>query len=233
MSKVKTGLSASDNKAKEILESVIGQLSDGIWENSPGMIKYWKTLDVTTDGGDIVIVSSDGWDSPFHKYGESERGKKILDFFANKVKQIIKIEIEDGYTRDSKKMEWKRDCDAVSEYMGYNEEITVKDCYRVYDKLKGRKDRISESKKKLVEGSGNMTANQWVNAISKASRCPKDVIELLFGKDLAEIEEFIIGAESEKEFEDTLETFANDIDIRIQQLKRLSDHLYEVPYDKI
>lgn len=217
-----TGIPATDRKSFEILESVIGQLSDGIWENSPGMGKYWKNLHIDTRDGNIII--NETYNSPFRLDDQ----KKVLEFFANKVKQIIKTEIEDGRSD----LEWKRDCTGISDYLGYKEQITVRDAYKVYDQLKGRKPRIKESKK-LSESGGKMTANQWVNAISRASRCPKDAIEFLFGEDLVEIKDFIIGAKTEKEFEDALETFADDIDIRIKQLKSLRDHLYEVPYDKI
>ena len=151
-----TGIPATDRKSFEILESVIGQLSDGIWENSPSMGKYWKNLHIDTRDGNIII--NETYNSPFRWDDQ----KKVLEFFANKVKQIIKTEIKDGYTRDSKKMEWKRDCDAVSEYMGYNEEITVKDCYRVYDKLKGRKDRISESKKLSESAAIDMSTDDII-----------------------------------------------------------------------
>lgn len=37
-----------------IIDSVLGQLSDGIWENSPGMDGYWTTAD--TDGNGNIIV---------------------------------------------------------------------------------------------------------------------------------------------------------------------------------
>lgn len=39
---IKVGL--DDEKTKEVLDSVIGQMSDGIWENSSSMERFWKTL---------------------------------------------------------------------------------------------------------------------------------------------------------------------------------------------
>lgn len=150
--KIETGLSASDKKAKEILDSVIGQMSDGIWENSSSMDKYWKNLDVDVDGDEIIITSEVNSRNPFSKYSDDEVGQKVRDFFANKIKQIVKIEHEDGYTDDAKDIVWDRNCQARTKYLNYYEDITVRDAYRVYDKLKGRKDRIKESKKKLTEG---------------------------------------------------------------------------------
>lgn len=164
--KIKTGFSASDKKAKEILDSVIGQLSDGIWENSPGMGKYWQNIDIITEGDDIVISVKDSYGSPYYELRDEERAEKISNFFANKIKQIIKIEKEDDYTSDAKNLEWKRDCEAVTEYMGYDEKITVKDCYRVYDKLKGRKDRIKESKKLSESAPINMSTDDIIKEAS-------------------------------------------------------------------
>ena len=141
---VNTGLSSTDNKAKEILSSVIGQLSDGIWENSPGMRKYWENLDIDEYEGNLVILAHSGYDSPFYDWrkGTMVDDDKIRKYMATKIKQIVKIEAEDG---SSENIEWKRDCEAKLDYIGYDETITVRDCYRVYDKLLGRIDRITES----------------------------------------------------------------------------------------
>ena len=139
----KTGLSASDNKAKEILNSVVGQMSDGIWENTPGYDRYWKNVDVTEEDGEIVIYGGTAYGSPFLDYHSSTGVKDesaVRKFMAHKIKQIVKIEAEDG----NGDIIWKRDCETPLSYMGYDETITVRDCYRVYDKLLGRVDRIAE-----------------------------------------------------------------------------------------
>ena len=139
----KTGLSASDNKAKEILHSVIGQMSDGIWENTPGYDRYWKNVDIAEEDGEIVIYGGTAYGSPFLDYHSSTGVKDdaaVRKFMAHKIKQIVKIEAEDG----NSDIVWKRDCETPLSYMGYDESITVRDCYRVYDKLLGRIDRITE-----------------------------------------------------------------------------------------
>ena len=128
----RTGLSASDNKAKEILNSVIGQMSDGIWENTPGYDRYWKNVDVTEEDGEIVIYGGTAYGSPFLDYHSSTGVKDesaVRKFMAHKIKQIVKIEADDG----NSDIIWKRDCETPLSYMGYKESITVKDCYRVYD----------------------------------------------------------------------------------------------------
>lgn len=140
---VKTGLSASDKKAKEILNSVIGQMSDGIWENSPGYSRYWKNIDIGEEDGEIVIYGGISYGSPFLDYRSSTGVKDdsaVRKFMAHKIKQIVKIEADDGNSN----IVWKRDCETPLSYMGYDETITVRDCYRVYDKLLGRIDRITE-----------------------------------------------------------------------------------------
>ena len=52
--KIPTGL--TDDRAKDIINAVVGQLSDGIWENSPQMEKYWRNLEVNTSGSDFTIT---------------------------------------------------------------------------------------------------------------------------------------------------------------------------------
>lgn len=176
---IDTGIPATDKKSKEILDSVIGQLSDGIWENSPGMAKYWQNLDVSIKDGDIVITESTY--SPFWKYSPAERDKKVLEFFANKIKQIIKTEIEDG----NENLEWNRDCTGVSDYLGYKEQITVRDAYKVYDKLKGRKDRIKESKKLKENKIGNYTVEKVADGFA-VKDAQGNVICTAKTKDIAE-----------------------------------------------
>ena len=117
--RINTGIKA-DQKFKDILNSVIGQMSDGIWENTRSMEKYWKSLDYVVVDGYIVIDD--------RHYVCSNP----VDFFANKIKQIIKIEIEDGHTT----LDWNRNCSEVPHYI--HGCVTVGDCYKLYELLKGR-----------------------------------------------------------------------------------------------
>lgn len=117
---INTGIKAND-KFMNILSSVIGQMSDGIWENSRSMEKYWKSLDYRTDSAGYIIIED-------HNYVCADP----VDFFANKIKKIVQIEIEDGNT----KMYWDRSCSAVPCYM--HGVVTVGDCYQLYELLKGR-----------------------------------------------------------------------------------------------
>ena len=118
--RINTGIKATP-KFNDILNSVIGQMSDGIWENTRSMEKYWKSLDFMTDPAGYIIIED--------RYSVCANP---LDFFANKIKQIIKIEIDDGNSR----LTWNRVCSAIPDYMHGN--VTVGDCYELYELLKGR-----------------------------------------------------------------------------------------------
>ena len=141
---IDTGL--SDRKAEEVLLSVIGQLSDGIWENSRGMEKYWQYADIITKGSEIYIsVNTEDYRSGYR--GKSEQD--IKRYFAQKVKQIVK---EEG-------LEWSRDNTDPCYYLDYNSGVTVQDAYRVYDKLLGRVDRIkTEESKEIITERGKRIA---------------------------------------------------------------------------
>ena len=128
-----------DKKSFEILRSVIGQLSDGIWENSVLLEKYWLNASIGREYEEVVIkintetytVWCDKWkDNPFYHMSDSE----IREWFANKIKQIVKFEekCEGG------KKWWKRGNIQELACMGYSEVITVADAYQVYDILKMR-----------------------------------------------------------------------------------------------
>ena len=131
---IDTGL--SDRKAEEVLLSVIGQLSDGIWENSRGMERYWQYADIIKKGSEIYIsVNTENYESGYR--GKSEQD--IKRYFAQKVKQIVK---EEG-------LEWSRDNTEISAYLDRGSDVTVQDAYRVYDKLLGRVDRIKTESKAI------------------------------------------------------------------------------------
>lgn len=120
--RINTGIKATDN-FMSILSSVIGQMSDGIWESTRSMEKYWKSLDYEkSPAGEIIIIDKN--------YVCSDP----VSFFANKIKQIIQIEIDDGNNR----LSWTRTCSACPSYIGHYSNITVGECYQLYELLKGR-----------------------------------------------------------------------------------------------
>lgn len=120
MIKIHTSIEATP-KNLGILGSVLGQLSDGIWENSRGMQKYWKSLHIeTAPDGKITVID------------EYYACADPVEFLANKIKQVLKVEQEDyGEVR------WERDCATVSRYLNHTP-VTVGDAYKLYEQLKGR-----------------------------------------------------------------------------------------------
>lgn len=120
-----TTIPATDKRLK-ILSSVIGQMSDGIWENTRSMEKYWKSLNFGTDASGNIYLE-DNWGVCANVY----------DFFANKIKQIIKIEIDDGRTSG---LMWSRACGVCPCYIDgiISHNVTAGECYELYELLKGR-----------------------------------------------------------------------------------------------
>ena len=138
--KIPIGL--NDEKTRDIINAVVGQLSDGIWENSPGMERYWRFMDGLDNNGNIIVY--DGYERAPGSYGSrspwyysaftNKSDEEVKRYFAHKIKQIVK---EEGLT-------WSRDNTEHSDYLDYDSGVTVRDAYKVYDRLLGRIDRITE-----------------------------------------------------------------------------------------
>lgn len=138
--KVWTGLKGKEMLS--VLQSVEGQLSDGIWENSPRMEGYWLFETTGMEGDDVYIYISNDWGEYRWNRPKWNAFCNMTDYavrcwFANKIKQIIKQEQKDNWPNHP--IEWKRDCEEVSLYM--HDDLTVRECYRAYDRLLGRPQR--------------------------------------------------------------------------------------------
>lgn len=162
---IKTGLS---KKYKDMLEAVIGQMSDGYWENTPMMRGYWKFCDIGIAGDEVTIEvdeisgARDGdrhIDNRF--YGMSDDAVK--KFFADKIKFLIK---EEGLGK------WDRGNESETDYLSYGKpRYRVKDCYYAYEILKGRYARkhpeygdVAEAKEgsaKREKGGTNEAFDGW------------------------------------------------------------------------
>ena len=127
---INTGIKAT-SQFLDILSSVIGQMSDGIWENTRSMERYWKSLSYRVDENRYIILED--------RYGETS---DPADFFANKIKQIVRIEMNNN---PAEGLIWDRGCRKVPHYLdrSYGDpekpQVTVGDCYKLYDMLKGRR----------------------------------------------------------------------------------------------
>lgn len=162
---IKTGLS---KKYKDMLDAVIGQMSDGYWENTPMMAGYWKFV-TTGTAGDEVTLEVDEMSGGRHGnryinnrfYGLSDDAVK--KFFADKIKFLIK---EEGLGK------WDRDNESETDFLSYDRpRYRVKDCYYAYEILKGRNARkhpeygdVAEAKEdsaKREKGGTNEAFDGW------------------------------------------------------------------------
>ena len=145
--KIKTN--TFSKKANEMLRSVIGQMSDGIWENSKLMDKYWMFayIDRAADGENIIEIGTETGKMYCGRYVYNGfaymSDDQIREFFAKKIKQIAKIELNDNAKiklKDSDETpEWKRtNTKFKSCYLNYNEDISIADAYLCYEFLLGR-----------------------------------------------------------------------------------------------
>ena len=130
---IPTGLYGKDDL--NILNSLIGQLSDGMWENSSRMEKYWKYMDFKEgpDGEIFIRVPTD-----YRWTFNLESSQDLRNWIAKHLKAVVKAFIKDNPNIDA---EWKRDCLTPVDYL---DDYPVQDIYRIYDKLLQRKDRIEK-----------------------------------------------------------------------------------------
>jgi hypothetical protein len=130
---IKTGLKTQ--KECDIIDGVLGQLSDGMWENSRAAEGYWPYIDAELEGGEVVLhvskhYHSGGYlDNRFLRMTDDD----VKKWLAKKIKQVIK---EEG-------LDWKRDNSDETDYLDTSwrkskQPSSVADCYYVYEVLKGR-----------------------------------------------------------------------------------------------
>ena len=142
---INTGL--IDSASLNVLLSTVGQLSDGIWENSNVARHYWKFADIELIDDEVCLVIKkclfeyDHYDNnrPTENYFRSRMKldpASIKKYFANKVRAIVRENAKD-YPDAGIKFSAK--CDVELDYMGSydNSEIPIKvsDAYRVYKAL--------------------------------------------------------------------------------------------------
>ena len=132
---VDIGVPDSDNVSYDIMDSVMGQMSDGMWENSRAVEKYWRNANITKKDGTIGIKvnTASSWANPSPYSGMSD--EEIRGYFAKKIKAVVKQELEDNQSG-----EWSRDNETQLQYLsrGNRKPVRVKDAYKLYDHLLGR-----------------------------------------------------------------------------------------------
>lgn len=153
---IETGLDERNKKFNEILRSVIGQLSDGMWENCSRYKGYW-TFDEATGKDNKIIVSNEAyeWDrnwsrtfkNPYYKMTDQE----IRKFFANKIKYLVKAELKSNYEYDIAEEIFKKY--SLEEYCRMY--ITPLDHEEEYNKAKEETEKYLKDNPFTIKGKFN------------------------------------------------------------------------------
>lgn len=115
-----------DNIGKQVLLNVIGQLSDGMWENSRAMEHYWLFVRIEENSnGDVCIMISRDEFSDYHKNNKLKHmnPEQIREWFAKKARQIVNQESKDYPNRGIK---CNSKCDVTLNYMYNHEDSNIK-----------------------------------------------------------------------------------------------------------
>ena len=121
----------------DLIDAVLGQLSDGYWENSKAAEKYWKNIDLR---GDTLIVDleklkyaswSDAWNKEFNEIWQNP--KAIKNWFARKAQIVHNLDKRDQFNTlnlDDEQL------NSQAEYLDRNVNKTYKQIQDAIDSLK-------------------------------------------------------------------------------------------------
>lgn len=108
---IKTELTSP--KAYDICRSILGQMSDGYWENDHKMEAYWRFIAVAKENGNVAFkISENCFANPYfnRRWIKNDvmlmRDSEILGFFAKKIKFILRKEFAGIKRADDMKTEW-------------------------------------------------------------------------------------------------------------------------------
>ena len=149
---ISTGM--KDLVSKSILDNVLGQLSDGMWENSKTMEHYWPFVEIKMVEDDVCIVIrkpgvsniQDKWHTNNTYNNWFLRNDKlncdpikIKKWFANKIHRIVSENAKD-YPNSGIKFSAK--CEASLDYMydytTSGRDHKVSEAYAVYKSLNAK-----------------------------------------------------------------------------------------------
>lgn len=179
----------------EYLDPVMGQLSDGIWENSPKMEAYWLCNSLTDDGIEMedYTTSFSGrktyW-NPLYKKSDEE----VRSWFADKLKTVVKKWLGDY---DSRGEGWNRLNTAEVDYLRNGQ--TVAGAYKAYDSLKGRpskegkevKVKVSKLAKNLEVG--DMIERKKIVKVIQPITSRDNIVTIVYDND--EVQRIIINSQ--------------------------------------
>ena len=128
-------------KAKEVLDSVFGQLSDGWGENNPRNDRWWMFGKATqeVDGEVTIHISSKTGERYCSKWVDNGftgmPDVEVKKWMARMVKKTMMMELRDDHAANG----WQRDnVDFKTCYLNYHEEISVAEVYCIYELLLDR-----------------------------------------------------------------------------------------------
>ena len=157
--------------AKEIISSVIGQLSDGYGESNPANEKWWRFADCVhaLDGEVLIEVSTESWEydefrSYRHKYTyngfHNMSDVEVMKKFAGWIKKTAKMEMKDENAGN----QWNRGSEMMLNYLRYNENVTAADAYFVYEALLGRDNDRKYAKSTVLKVAGKKLSEEATKA---------------------------------------------------------------------
>lgn len=162
---IHTGLYS--NVAKEIIQSVLGQLSDGWGESNPANDKWWRFADCVQapDGEVLIEVSTESWEySEFRSYSHryvyngfySMSDTEVMQKFAGWIKKTAKMEMKDENAGN----QWNRSSEMKLDYLNHNENVTAADAYFVYEKLLGRDNDRKYAESTVLKVAGKKLSEE-------------------------------------------------------------------------
>ena len=113
-----------------MLNSIIGQMSDGIWENTPSMNGYWMFANELSPG--VLGLSTDWYGN--RSYGNTSNPYKEMSddevrrYYANKAKYIAQLWMNDNNINPYRN--WRPDNEEECDY--FHDGITVADAYEFF-----------------------------------------------------------------------------------------------------
>ena len=182
---IHTGLYS--NVAKEIISSVIAQMSDGWGESNPANEKWWRFADCVqaSDGEVLIEVSTESWKydefrsyshryvyNGFHNMSDAEVKQK----FAGWIKKTAKMEMKDENAGN----QWNRGSEMKLDYLNHHENVTAADAYFVYEMLLGRDNKQKYSYSTVLKVAGKKLSDEATKANEEKA---KEIAEKLAHRD--------------------------------------------------
>ena len=219
---IHTGLYS--NVAKEIIRSVIGQLSDGWGESNPANDKWWRFADCVQapDGEVLIEVSTESWEySEFRSYSHryvyngfhNMSDVEVKQKFAGWIKKTAKMEMKDENAGN----QWNRSSEMKLDYLSYHENVTAADAYFVYEKLLGRDNDRKYAESTVLKVVGKKLSEEATNANEEKA---KQIEEKLAHRDqlLKQLKE-----KKEADIKQIEAQYAKDLQGIYDQYKKLID----------